>query len=430
MSDMQAELRGYRKAERLRFERDDYLSREELDSLTPEIVIERIQALKPFIAAHARQAEEDRMPSVEVWKAIRATGYFYMLLPKVLGGLEGTYDQMLDATFPLCEADPSVGWLCSFMVTNPRSAAGFSDEALEEMYGGNRYIHLNSLFAPFGRAERVEGGYRVSGVWHWGTTVQMADWVSVMAYLHEPGVEQPRLCTFVMPADEVTIWDTWNAHGLVATGTHKVSADNVFIPPHRMVPHTMIMPQWIKDLRRRFEYPLFIADLSNALSLTIATPVVGIARGALIAYRDYLGTWVKRGNDLDYHQAQNPLQQVRLARVTAQIKAAELLVRECARTIYSLDLVNQPDAVQKQASDELRGSISYATVLARKAVVDIVEGAGTSMHDRDHPLQMFLRDMFVGSSHLAVEQDTNLQLAGRAMLGLKPEPPSRNARSA
>lgn len=429
MNKVSAELQGIREAERLRFERDDFLSREELDRLTPEIVIERVRKLKPFIASHARRGETSRIPSQEVWKALRATGYFYLFVPKMFGGLEANYDEMLDATFPLCEADPSVGWLCSFLVTNPRSAAGFSDEVLEEMYGGNRYVHLNSLFAPFGKAVRVDGGYRVSGVWHWGTTVQMADWVSAMAFLHEDGGE-PRLCTFLMPADEVTIWDTWKAHGLVATGTHKVSADGVFVPSYRMVPYTMIMPEWLNDLRERFEYPIFIGDLTNALSLTIATPVVGIARGALMAFKDHLRTWVKRGTDLDDSQAENPLQQARLARVTAQIQSAELLVRHCARTIYSLELVHKSDEEQKRASDELRGSISYATVLARQAVIDIAEGAGTSIHDVDHPLQMYLRDIFVGSSHLAVEQDTNMVMAGRALLGLKPKPASRNVRSA
>jgi hypothetical protein len=65
----------------------DYLSPTEVKELTPELVIQRINALKPFIAEHSREAELRRMPVQKVWTAICRTGFFYMAMRKIYGGL-------------------------------------------------------------------------------------------------------------------------------------------------------------------------------------------------------------------------------------------------------------------------------------------------------------------------------------------------------
>ena len=84
------------------------------------------------------------------------------------------------------------------------------------------------------------------------TTVQQADWVSVMCFYDgtenkattfEAGAKG--LGTFLFPASEAVVLDTWTADGLIATGTHKVMAKDVFVPDHRMLPFTMGTPTWI-----------------------------------------------------------------------------------------------------------------------------------------------------------------------------------------
>ena len=137
---------------------DDFFDADRLRRLTPGQVVERLRQRQPMITAHAGEAERVGRPVDEVWDAIRATGYFYLLVPRAYGGLQASFREMLDVTFAICEADSSVGWLCSFGVMNPRSAAGFSPAALDELYGGVRYAVLNSLFAPFGEATRSKAG--------------------------------------------------------------------------------------------------------------------------------------------------------------------------------------------------------------------------------------------------------------------------------
>lgn len=398
--------------------RDHVLSARARAALTPQRVLENLTAIKPLIAAHAREAERQRVPSRKVWRAIKQTGFLYLTMARRHGGLEASFDEMLDATFAICEADPATGWLAAFAVMNPRSAAAFSAEAQAELFEGQTSVVLTSLLSPYGKAVRVPGGWRVSGTWFWGTTIELADWVSVTAVTEGEGVE-PALAAFLMPASDAIILDTWNAHGLIATGTHKVKVDDAFVPDHRKAAHSMMTPGWMTEIRRQYDYRLFLGDLAPSLSLTICAPLVGMARGALALFREHLAAHVRRG--AEGADSEKAPAQIRLARAAGMVSASELLLREAARRIYAH--VDAAPEVKDPISLEERGRIAYAATLARDAVLYMAEGAGTGVHDLDAPFQQFVRDMVVGSTHVAVDADSNLEAAGRAMLGLGPVRP-------
>ncbi|MGH7019672.1 MAG: hypothetical protein ACREEY_07335, partial [Brevundimonas sp.] len=61
---------------------DDFLAPEAVAALTPAELTARITALKPMIAAASAEAERLRRPVDAVWNALRATGYFYMYVPR------------------------------------------------------------------------------------------------------------------------------------------------------------------------------------------------------------------------------------------------------------------------------------------------------------------------------------------------------------
>src|SRR5436190_21254946 len=75
---------------------DDWLGAEELAALTPAVMRERMEALKPQLAATARATELARRPLDENWNALRAAGLFYHFVPRRYGGLEWTPEDFLD----------------------------------------------------------------------------------------------------------------------------------------------------------------------------------------------------------------------------------------------------------------------------------------------------------------------------------------------
>ena len=117
---------------------DDFLSPAELKALTPAGIIAATRALKPKLAAGARQAEEQRRPIDALWDELRRSGYFYMLVPRKYGGLEADIDDVIDASLPLAEGCGSTAWVAMFGLVHNRHMVAYPDAVLEEIFPGRR----------------------------------------------------------------------------------------------------------------------------------------------------------------------------------------------------------------------------------------------------------------------------------------------------
>jgi alkylation response protein AidB-like acyl-CoA dehydrogenase len=389
---------------------DDFLSPEELKALTPQKIIAAAKALKPRLAAMARQAEEQRRPIDELWDELRRSGYFYMLVPKKYGGLEADIDDVIDASLPIAEGCGSTGWVAMFALVHNRHMVGYPDEVLEELFGGGRYIIEASATIPPGKAVAVEGGYRVSGRWQWCTCITQADWVQVIVTIDTP--KGPRPNALLIPANEVRIVDTWDADGMCATGTHDIVCEDVFVPARRA------MPPPRRDLggeEVRFDHPIYRVPLSPLLAFTTAVPTLGVARAAVDLYRERLMTHTKRG--VEGVQREKQAAQIRLARADTMVAAAELLIRNAIKE--NLKAVQTGDG-RVGFRNALRAQLSYAAQLSREAVLVVTEASGTSIHFLDNPMQRYMRDVMVMTSHIIFDIDVTMEQHGRSMLGLDP----------
>lgn len=392
-------------------EPDDFLSPAELAALTPEKIIAATRALKPRLAAQARIAEDQRRPIDELWDELRRSGYFYMLVPKKYGGLEADIDAVIDATLPIAEGCGSTGWVAMFGLVHNRHMVGFPDEVLEELFGGGRYIIDAAATMPPGRAVPVEGGYRVSGRWQWCTCITQADWIHVIANIESP--EGPKPASMLIPAREVRIVDTWDTIGMRATGTHDVVGEDVFVPARHVMP---MMKRDGSSTDPRFEHPIYRVPLSPLLAFTVAVPVLGVARAAVEAYRERLAGHTKRGTDA--RQSDKQAAQIRLARAQTKVATAELLIRNAIRE--NLRSVGQPGGGEVGFRNALRAQLSYAGELCREAVLITCEASGTSIHYLHNPMQRYLRDIMVMTSHVILDIDVTMEQHGRSLLGLEP----------
>jgi len=85
--------------------------------------------------------------------------------------------------------------------------------------------------AGSGKAEKVEGGYRVNARKIFASGSPAADLFSTMAVYDDPA-EGPTVLHFMVPfdADGVRIHDNWRTLGMRATGSHDVTLQDVFVP--------------------------------------------------------------------------------------------------------------------------------------------------------------------------------------------------------
>src|SRR5215475_3354641 len=213
---------------------NDWLSGEQLGVITTDELIGRTVALKSLLAANSREAERIRRPVDAVWDALRASGIFYHFVPKVYGGLEFGVDTFMDAMLPLAEGCSSTGWVASFCVEHNWILAHFTKQAQDETFGGGfPYVIAPGVTFPPGIMTPVDGGYRVSGQWKWGTGVMHADWILAAALL--PDGPRPRMYFVLAPADQAIVPDTWHVDGMIGTGSNDVVLRDVFVPAHRVV---------------------------------------------------------------------------------------------------------------------------------------------------------------------------------------------------
>jgi alkylation response protein AidB-like acyl-CoA dehydrogenase len=259
----------------------DWLSREEIASLTPQIMKERVQALVPLIASHAEEAERIRRPVDEVWNALRKAGVFYQMVPKVYGGLEFGPEDFLDVMLPIGEACASTCWVSTFCVEHNWLFAMFSKEAQDDIFGRFPYITAPGMTSPPGKAVRVPGGYRLTGKWRWGTGVMHADWIMAMAMIEGDNPPVPHY--FMVPVEDSIIHDTWYVDGMAGTGSNDVEVRDVFVPEERaMDMNLMRIGQAPGTIYHRSNgSKAFRMPMTAFMGLTAAIAALGAARNAV-----------------------------------------------------------------------------------------------------------------------------------------------------
>ena len=117
--------------------------------------------------------------------------------------------------------------------------AWFPDEGAREIFGDGPDIVVGGTLFPPGQAVPVEGGYRLTGRWPFVSGCHHCSWFMGPAFIMD--ADGPRLGETGDPvqmivayrAGEAEILDTWHTMGMRGTGSHDVTAKNLFIPQHR-----------------------------------------------------------------------------------------------------------------------------------------------------------------------------------------------------
>ena len=222
---------------------------------------------------------------------MRRSGYFYQFVPKRYGGLESGFEVFIDTGIAIAEADASTAWVATFCAEHNWIFSHFPTAAQQAVWkGAHPYIIAPGVTFPPGRAVSVEGGYRVSAHWKWGTGVMHADWIIGSVILRQDGGE-PESLMVMLPAEQAKVLDVWFMDGMAATGSNDIVVDDLFIP-EAFVARGMGRAGGA----RLHDNPIYGAPMLPFLAMTAAISAVGAARGMVRTYRDRLAGRVKLGS--------------------------------------------------------------------------------------------------------------------------------------
>lgn len=376
----------------------------------PLAPLEAVRALAPAIRARADEIEQSRRVPLDLIQGLTEAGAFRLCIPHALGGLEADVQTLLDVIEEVARADGSAGWIVMIGATSGLVSGYLPPDAATEIFGDPDVV-AGGVFAPRGQAIAVDGGYRATGRWAFGSGSEHCRWLlggcvvieDGKPRLLERGIPDSRMMFF--PASEVKILDTWNVSGLRGTGSHDLEVADVFVPAARAV-------SIITD-RPREQGPLYRFPVFGLLALGIAAVATGIARTAIDELVKIAGGKTPTGSARKL--GERGVVQMQVAQAEAALESSRAWLRVAVANAWASASSGASIPVAQRAT--LRLAATEATVRAAKAVDLMYEaGGGTSIYATS-PLQRCFRDVHVATQHAMVAQST-YELTGRLLLGL------------
>ncbi|MFM9370452.1 3-hydroxy-9,10-secoandrosta-1,3,5(10)-triene-9,17-dione monooxygenase oxygenase subunit [Streptomyces sp. Da 82-17] len=379
-----------------------------------EDVLAAVRDLVPSLRERAAEAERlRRVPDTSV-KELEDTGFFQLLQPTAFGGRAADPTFFYRAVKEIAKACGSTGWVASVVGVHPWHVGLFDPRAQQEVWGEDHKTRIASSYAPTGEATPVDGGFRLSGRWHFSSGCDHAQWVLLGCLVADAEGNPVDMRTFLIPDTEYRVDDVWDTVGLRGTGSNDIVVDDVFVPDHRALSFGPVTALQVPGHELNHE-PLFRLPYAGVFTTTISTPIVGIAEGA---YEAYVAATTKRIR-VSYGQkvADDPFAQVRIARAGSDIDASWLQLTRNIAELYAC--AERGEELPTELRARTRRDQVLATERAVAAVDLLMENAGgNAMRTGPNPVQRAWRDVHTGRGHAANDPERALTLYGQAALEL------------
>jgi len=366
--------------------------------------LQRIVLLQPLIQQYADVNEAQRHLAPQVAQAFAKQGLYRIAAP--LESFGGAIDPVTQVK--VIEAVASIDGSASWNLMVGIEAFGLIAPAFEHCRDliADADVVLSSSSAAVGRAEKVDGGYRVSGQWPFCSGIHNAGIFGATVKVWQNGEmlpEAPKRYAIVTPS-QYEILDTWHTSGLCGSGSHDVVIDDVFVPEERLI-------QPLSEFRH--ESPLLNFPLGIRIAYNKVGVAWGLARTGIDAFVDIAEGKIPRFSSRGLKQ--RPRAHRAVAEAEVRLRAGRALVLELLEEIWATvqardHITSKERAIfQLACSDTVRGSIEAINLVA--------EAAGTTANQKGHPLERIVRDVRVVGQHTTVAPH-HIEDAGRLLLGL------------
>jgi 3-hydroxy-9,10-secoandrosta-1,3,5(10)-triene-9,17-dione monooxygenase len=368
----------------------------------------------PRLRARARQSEQDRRLPDETIAELKECGLFDVQKPRRYGGLELGLEELVDLVSIIGRGCGSTAWVYGVTAGRALLLAKFRDQVQQEVWSGGEDGLVTSCITPEGTGDRVPGGYRVTGHWHFVSGIDIADWAVFCAMAETGRQGDPRVPTyFAIPIADCEVIDTWHVAGLAATGSRDVKVTNAFVPEHRTVSMTDLREGGGPGLECN-PAPLYRLPLIAINPYPILAPVIGMAEAALELY--VRQTSERRTAGTGVPLVQNQMVQMRVAQAESEIDAAKALVNQDCRDAMATVARGEPLSIEQRI--RIRRNHGFATQLLTAAVDRLFAATGGRGIYLDHDMQRLFRDTHAAAAHIGLSSEVTGTMWGQYRFGL------------
>lgn len=369
-------------------------------------MLEHIQALQGLLRANAERARNERRVPAENIEALQSAGFFLALQPGRWGGHELDPQDFFRMQIEIAQCCMSTAWASGIIAVHAFQIALMDHKAQQDVWGENIHTRVSSAYAPMGKVEPVEGGFRFSGRWSWSSGCDHCTWALLGGILPDGTYR-----TFLVPRSDYRIEDTWYSMGLQGTGSNDIVVESAFVPDYR----THKQSDGFNGTNPGVDQssaPLYHLPWAQLFIRVVSTPAIGAARDALSLYTEMVKG--KASGDVT-KLAQDSTTQMRIAEARNSL--------EEMTTILMANFDAMMAAVRAGQSIPLADRVLYryqASLVIEKsiAVVDsLFSSAGGSSVFQGSAIQQRFLDIHTARAHVANNPTAFARNLGAVVLG-------------
>jgi len=385
-------------------------------------VVQAAAALQPMLREYRVELENaQRLPPALVEKMHEA-GFYRLVIPRSLGGLQVDPLTYLRVVELLAEGCGSVGWNLANNSIGQLVTLGLPDDGVHEIYpSGHETVIAGTAVQGGGTAVPVEGGYRVTGRWTFGSGCRESTWMLGSFQILDG--DEPRrrpdggslYWRGVFPrAEAEVVAGSWDVAGLRGTGSFDWTVQDVFLPERRTCPHVGVPldNQWSRWPGLTYALPsqAWVGPHHSAV-------ITGIARAGIDALIALAVEKTPRGRT--FRLCDNPQVQEAVGRADAILNAGRVYRSAMIAELWNTIAAGGETTLEQRARCRLAST--YAADSAREAMDLVYRHGGSTSFKRESRLAECWRDLHVVGQTVTIAPEW-YPIGGRALLGMDTGP--------
>ena len=371
-------------------------------------VVDRARGMRDLVRAEAAESERLRTLSAPIVEQMWISGLMSAFNPKAAGGVEPSFHEMIETWIEMAWQDGSFGWIGIANLPSTFAAATYlPDEGFAEIFTRNdNHITIGGQYFPNGQGAVVDGGYRLSGAWNFGSGTGHSGYIGAGFFPMDNGEMRwvsegiPEMRVAFLPREEVIFTDGWHVQGLKGTGSYDYNVADVFVPEYRTMPLFTRAPVRGTSAASRM-------GLMPITAAGHASFALGVAKSMLDDVEELAATKVRMSDMATL--ASRPTFQKGLAHHVAAWRAARLLVIDAFSAAEAA--VDAGDDLTPGMRADMRVAAVYATDTARACAEWAHLAAGTTAIREGSRLERAFRDIYTGTQHAFISEKVAMDVA-------------------
>lgn len=373
-------------------------------------MMEKATRIGKLAESEAKQAEVNSTISQNVVDLIREEEIHRLLLPKEYGYPQLNWQTYADMISKVGYYNLSAAWITCFFSLHNAWVSYLPKPLRDEIVESGGFVA--DVFAPVGKVEPCEGGYRISGTYHFVSGIKYSDWVGVGAFMKFDDADKPERVGICLKVSDCEIVDSWDSMGLRGTGSHTLIVDNVFFKPEQILRfHKIVEKPQPPEENYDQDYLYYNQPFYAGFYIGFAAMALGGARRIIDEFKKHT---VDRIRFTGVRESESPSSQRVLAELCMEMEAAEALMRQY------IDLMNRdrgnPYPYEAERYKAIRAMIiKKCSDIGYRALLTL----GGHALLKGHPVEMFTRDLIAIATHITSLYEDAVTGYGRHLFGIE-----------